>query len=226
MSTSRCHQHQRPERSFYAVRDSVELIHLHALLIISVITGLTVNTAFVSPADCCPLSLDVTSNYAYLHLMGEKRMMKPTPSPYSAQPERFTDFRQVLCKEGLTRRCYWEVEWYARSLSAAVAYKDISRTTDDSRFGNNDKSWSLECTADGYLFRHNNVETTVPGPASYKIGVFLDYQTGTLSFYQVSEQMHLLHTVHTTFTQPLHPGLGLNYEWYDVGVFAQLVKLW
>ncbi|XP_071315227.1 E3 ubiquitin-protein ligase TRIM47-like [Trachinotus anak] len=175
---------------------------------------------------CCPLTLDVTSNYPYLHLIDSKRRMKPSPSPYSAQPDRFTKFAQVLCREGLSERCYWEVEWYARTLSAAVAYKDINRTSDESQFGNNDKSWSLECKADGYSFRHNSVETAVSGPPSYKIGVYLDYKAGTLCFYHVSDPMVLLHRVQITFTQPLYPGLGLNYEWYDVGVFAQLVKLW
>lgn len=38
--------------------------------------------------------------------------------------------------------------------------------------------------------------------------------------------MVLLHKVQTAFTQPLYPGIGLNYEWYDVGVFAELVKVW
>lgn len=176
-------------------------------------------------SDCCPLTLDVTTNYPYLHLIANNQRVRPTPSPYSAEPDRFAKFPQVLCREGLSTRCYWEVEWYARTLSAAVAYKDISRTSDDSRFGNNDKSWSLECTATGYSFRHNNVETMVSGPSSCKIGVYLDYNAGILCFYHVSNTMVLLHKVQTTFTQPLYPGLGLNYEWYDVGVFAQLVKL-
>ncbi|XP_067378778.1 E3 ubiquitin-protein ligase TRIM47-like [Channa argus] len=175
---------------------------------------------------CCPLTLDLTSNYPYLHLIKENLRVRPSPSPYSAQPDRFARFPQVLCSEGLSGRCYWEVEWYARCLSAAVAYKDIKRTSDDSRFGNNDKSWTLECTPNGYSFRHNNVETAVLGSTSYKIGVYLDYKAGILCFYHVADPMVLLHKVQTTFTQPLYPGLGLNYEWYDVGVFAQLVKLW
>ncbi|XP_051258405.1 tripartite motif-containing protein 16 isoform X2 [Dicentrarchus labrax] len=175
---------------------------------------------------CCPLTLDVTSNYPYLYLICNNLRVRPSPSPYAAHSDRFTQFPQVLCREGLSERHYWELEWYARTLSAAVAYRDIDRTADESKFGNNDKSWSLECTADGYSFRHNNVETTVSGPRSSKIGVYLDYKAGILCFYHVSEPMVLLHKVQTTFTQPLYPGLGLNYEWYDVGVFAQLVKLW
>lgn len=169
--------------------------------------------------------MDVNSNYAYLYLVDNMHMMKPSPSPYSAHPDRFTKFAQVLCEEGLSERCYWEVQWYGRSLSAAVSYKDISRTSDDSRFGSNNKSWSLECTSKGYSFCHNNVETPVSGPCSYKIGVYLDYKAGILCFYHVSDSVVLLHKVQTTFTQPLYPGLGLNYEWYDAGVYAQLVKL-
>ncbi|XP_023130798.2 E3 ubiquitin-protein ligase TRIM16-like isoform X1 [Amphiprion ocellaris] len=173
-----------------------------------------------------PLTLDVTSNYPYLHLIHDNLRLRPSPSSYSAHPDRFTKFPQVLCREGLSERCYWELEWHARTLSAAVAYKDTDRTSDESQFGRNDKSWSLECTAGSYLFRHNNVEEKVSGPPSCRIGVYLDYKAGALSFYHVNDPMVLIHKVLTTFTQPLHPGIGLNYEWYDVGVFAQLVKLW
>lgn len=185
---------------------------------------LLIQCVFLS--DCCPLTLDVTTNYPYLHLIDDNLRVRPSPSPYCARPHRFTKFPQVLCREGLSERCYWEVEWHARTLSAAVAYRDISRTSDDSRFGNTERSWSLDCTANGYLFRHNNIETMVSGPSSNKIGVYLDYRAGILCFYHVSDPMVLLHKVQTTFTQPLYPGLGLNYEWSDIGVFAQFVKLW
>ncbi|XP_054457960.1 E3 ubiquitin-protein ligase TRIM47-like [Anoplopoma fimbria] len=175
---------------------------------------------------CCPLTLDGNTNYPYLHLIDDDIRVRPSPSAYSAHPERFTKWPQVLCREGLSERCYWEVEWHARTLSAAVAYKDINRTSDESQFGKDDKSWSLECTEKGYLFRHNNVETKVYGPCSKNIGVYLDYRAGTLCFYHVSYPMVLLHKIQTTFTKPLYPGLGLEYEWYDIGVFAQLTKLW
>ncbi|XP_039897019.1 tripartite motif-containing protein 16-like [Simochromis diagramma] len=173
-----------------------------------------------------PLTLDGTSNYRYLHLICENRRMRPSPGQASAHLDRFTKFPQVLCREGLADRCYWEVEGHARTLSVAVAYKNISRTSDESQFGKNDKSWSLDCTADGFLFCHNNVETKGPSSGLCKIGVFLDYKAGTLCFYRVSDPMVLIHKVQTAFTQPLYPGVGINYEWYDTGVFAQLVKLW
>ncbi|KAI4794683.1 hypothetical protein KUCAC02_031908 [Chaenocephalus aceratus] len=47
--------------------------------------------------------------------------------PYSSHPDRFTDWPQVLSREGLSGRCYWEVEWRGGGVFVAVAYKNISR---------------------------------------------------------------------------------------------------
>lgn len=226
MLTSPYRRHPTAERSFYVVWNSLEPFHFHT-------AGVSIPErkdwwylCMLFLADVHPLKLDEMTNYPYLYLISENRRMRPSPSRAAAHPYRFTRFPQVLCREGLSERCYWEVEGHARTLSAAVAYKDIGRTSDESRFGKNDKSWSLECAADGYLFCHNNVEIKVPGSGLHRIGVFLDYKAGTLSFYRASDPMVLIHKVQTAFTQPLYPGVGINYEWYDVGVFAQLVKMW
>ncbi|XP_071397538.1 E3 ubiquitin/ISG15 ligase TRIM25-like isoform X2 [Centroberyx affinis] len=132
---------------------------------------------------------------------------------YSRHPDRFINCCQVLSRESLTGRCYWEVEWSGERGSIAVAYKDISRTGNESGFGYNDKSWALYYYNNSYQFRHNNISTPIPGPWSSRVGVYLDHRAGILSFYRVSETMTLLHRVQTTFTQPLHPGFWL-YEDY------------
>ncbi|XP_078147899.1 tripartite motif-containing protein 16-like isoform X2 [Centroberyx gerrardi] len=175
---------------------------------------------------CCPLTLDENSVYQRLSLSEDNRRVTTVSNKkrYPAHSDRFTNVYQVLCREGLSGRCYWEVEWKGSTLYAAVSYEDISRTSDDSVFGRNDKSWSLVCSQHGYSFRHNNVETEVSGRRSSRVGVYLDYEAGTLSFYSVSDTMTLLHKVHTTFTQPLHPGIGLWINNY--GDFAELIKLW
>ncbi|XP_053175988.1 tripartite motif-containing protein 16-like [Scomber japonicus] len=147
---------------------------------------------------------------------------------YSSHPDRFTDKCQVLSRESLTGRCYWEVEWrgrgsglmrYVSGVYVAVAYKNISRAGDESVFGRNDKSWSLRCYTDSYGFWFNNIKTPVSGPDSSRVGVYLDHKAGILSFYRVSKTMTLLHRVQTTFTQPLYAGL-----WVVAGT-AELCKL-
>ncbi|XP_027143293.1 tripartite motif-containing protein 16 [Larimichthys crocea] len=139
----------------------------------------------------------------------------------SSHPDRFTDWLQVLSRESLTGRRYWEVERSGGGVSVAVAYKDISRTGIESGFGNNDMSWTLGCFDFTYYFRHNNVKTLLSGPQSSRVGVYLDHKAGTLSFYSISETMTLLHKVQTTFTQPLYAGLLV----YWVGDTAELCEL-
>ncbi|XP_045068683.1 tripartite motif-containing protein 16-like [Coregonus clupeaformis] len=167
----------------------------------------------------CQLTLDPNTAHTLLSLSKRNRKVTYTDQdqPYPDHPGRFTNWWLVLCREGLSGRCYWEMEWSGWCVTA-VSYKDISRTETDGGFGLNDKSWSLECYSGGYFFRHNNVETKVSGPQSSRVGVYLDHKAGTLSFYSVSDTMTLLHRVQTTFTQPLYPGFCLCGT-------AELVKL-
>ncbi|MEQ2206941.1 hypothetical protein XENOCAPTIV_005105 [Xenoophorus captivus] len=130
---------------------------------------------------------------------------------YSSHPDRFTDWFQVLSRESLTGRCYWEVERRAKVAYIAVSYKNISRAGNGSGFGYNNKSWSLYCYQCKYEFWHKKMSTSISGPGSSRVGVYLDHRAGLLSFYSVSETMTLLHRVQTTFTQPLHAGLGIDW---------------
>ena len=130
--------------------------------------------------------------------------------PYPDHPERFDFWSQVLCREGQSGRCYWEAEWSGGGAYIAVAYKSMERKGgSDSRFGRNDKSWSLECSGNSYSAFHNNKSTDIPAPSSRSstVGVYLDWPAGTLSFYSVSsDTLTHLHTFHSTFTEPLYPG--------------------
>uniref|UniRef100_A0A3B3WF21 Tripartite motif-containing protein 16-like n=1 Tax=Poecilia mexicana TaxID=48701 RepID=A0A3B3WF21_9TELE len=137
--------------------------------------------------------------------------------PY--HPDRFTR-SQVLSKESLTGRCYWEVEREGKEVDVAVSYKNISRSGDKSDFRYNDKSWSLYCDGDSYILYHNNDKTKLSGPVSSKVGVYLDHKAGILSFYSISKTMTLLHRVQTTFTHPLHAGISL----YNYGDSAEFIK--
>ncbi|XP_019218843.1 tripartite motif-containing protein 16-like [Oreochromis niloticus] len=166
-------------------------------------------------------------NTANTHLLLSEGNRKATrmkqQQSYSDHPDRFTDFSQVLSRESLTGRCYWEVEWRGGGVVVAVAYKNISRagSSDKCGFGYNDKSWALYCYTNSFQFWHNSIHTALSGPRSSRVGVYLDHRAGILSFYSVSETMTLLHRVQTTFTQPLYAGLCL----YGLGATAELIKV-
>ncbi|XP_696445.3 E3 ubiquitin/ISG15 ligase TRIM25 [Danio rerio] len=131
--------------------------------------------------------------------------------PYPDHPDRFDGFSQVLCKESVCGRSYWELECSSASVYLSVSYKSISRkgSGNECRFGNNDQSWSLFCSDNSFSFWHNNIKTDLrkPSVSSSRIGVYVDHSAGTLSFYSVSDTtMSLIHTLHTTFTHTLYPG--------------------
>ncbi|XP_032373399.1 E3 ubiquitin/ISG15 ligase TRIM25 [Etheostoma spectabile] len=123
------------------------------------------------------ITLDVNTVNAGLSLSEENRkatVMREKQS-YCSHADRFTDWLQVLSSESLTGRCYWEVERSGGGISVAVAYKDISRTGSESGFGNNEKSWAFGCFDIGYNFRHNNITTSLSGPQTSRVGVYLDH---------------------------------------------------
>ncbi|XP_031675529.1 NLR family CARD domain-containing protein 3-like [Oncorhynchus kisutch] len=167
----------------------------------------------------CDLTLDPNTVNRRLSLSEENRKVtwRREEQPYPDHPERFEDYKQVLCREGLTGRCYWEVEWSGRRAVIGVTYKGISRRGrgNDCCLGYNDKSWSLFCSDNSYIAWHNNNPTTidVPSSSSHRVGVYLDWPAGTLSFYRASSDTltHLI-TFTSTFTEPLYPGFRVWYE--------------
>ncbi|XP_060739635.1 E3 ubiquitin/ISG15 ligase TRIM25-like [Tachysurus vachellii] len=165
----------------------------------------------------CSLTLDPNTSHRDLILSEKNRVVtfSERKQQYSDHPERFDSWSQVLCKESVCGRCYWEVEWSGDGVSISVSYKDIRRKGGDNEcvFGRNKQSWSLECSSSSLSFYHNNIKTDLRVPSSSRIGVYVDHSAGTLSFYSVSDTMKLLHRVHTTFTQPLYAGFRL-YRWF------------
>ncbi|XP_058872293.1 tripartite motif-containing protein 16-like [Acipenser ruthenus] len=169
----------------------------------------------------CQLILDPNTVHRNLCLSEGNRKVtcRRETQRYPTHPERFESYPQVLCREGLSgTRCYWEIEWSGRGAVIGVTYKGIRRKGGDRSciLGFKDKSWSLECSDSSYSAWHNNNHTAITAPCSPRIGVYLDFNAGMLSFYDVSDTMTLLHRFQTTFTEPLYPGFWLRY--YDSSV--------
>ncbi|XP_056602527.1 tripartite motif-containing protein 16 [Triplophysa dalaica] len=161
------------------------------------------------------LTFDPNTAYKELVLSdGNRRVIrKRTSQYYPDHPERFDGFCQILCKEPLSGlRHYWEAEWNGE-FSIAVAYKSISRKgkNSNSLLGYNDKSWSLLCSDSGYSAWHNKMEKDLPGTVrASRIGIYLDYAGGSVSFYGVSDTIELIHRFQAKFSEPLYAGFGVG----------------
>ncbi|KAM4624512.1 LOW QUALITY PROTEIN: uncharacterized protein ACJ7VT_005363 [Polymixia lowei] len=176
----------------------------------------------------CEFTLDPNSAHRRLSLSEGNRkvtVVKEEQS-YPDHPERFDHYNQVLCREGLTGRCYWEVESRGE-VDIGVTYSGIGRKGGDCCLGWNDKSWSLFCSDDRYTAWYNQTRTYISLPYSgcNRVGVYLDWSAGTLSFYRVSsDTLTHIHTFHSTFTEPLYPAFGFwfGYRWTgpSVSLFA------
>uniref|UniRef100_A0A3B3YUW0 B30.2/SPRY domain-containing protein n=1 Tax=Poecilia mexicana TaxID=48701 RepID=A0A3B3YUW0_9TELE len=161
------------------------------------------------------ISLDMNSVNRHLRLSDNNTEIRQVEDeqPYPDHPNRFQTCWQLMCRNGLTGRCYWEVEWKGAAL-ISVSCKGIKRSgkSEDCRFGRNDQSWTLECSdVFGFAVWHVNRETTIPSPsAPHRVGVYLDHPAGTLSFYNVSfGRLKHLYTFCATFTEPVYPSFGL-----------------
>ncbi|KAK0140493.1 Tripartite motif-containing protein 16 [Merluccius polli] len=174
--------------------------------------------------NACGLTLDPNTAHRRLSLSEDLREVKWVGEDQSHpdHPERFDYWPNVLCREGLTGRCYWEVERRG-PVDIGVTYRGITRRGggNDSLLGGNNKSWRLTCYDDRYTVCYNGSETVIrlPPPVSTRVGVCVDRPAGSLSFYRVSpgvggssHTLTLIHTFSTTFTQEvLLPGFGFGF---------------
>ncbi|XP_048859930.1 stonustoxin subunit beta-like [Brienomyrus brachyistius] len=158
----------------------------------------------------CQLTLDPNTANSRLSLSGGNRKATGgAEQPYPDHPERFDCWSQVLCRESLTGRCYWEAEWSGNGAWIGVTYKGIRRKggSYDCGLGANNKC--LYCDTYSYSVRHNKKHTVIPikPSGSRRVGVYLDWGAGALSFYRVSSDgLTPLYSFTSSFTEPLCPG--------------------
>ncbi|XP_032366293.1 NLR family CARD domain-containing protein 3 isoform X5 [Etheostoma spectabile] len=130
----------------------------------------------------CELELDMNTVHRNLKLSDNNRKVTNVEEDqsYPDHPDRFDWWPQLLCRDGLTGRCYWEVERRGE-VHISVSYRGIRRKGDsrDCVFGYNDHSWRLICSDGGYSVCHNNRRTDLTScSVSNRVAVYVDVPAG------------------------------------------------
>nr|XP_055059876.1 tripartite motif-containing protein 16-like [Misgurnus anguillicaudatus] len=107
-------------------------------------------------------SMDPNTAHRRICLSEDNRVATGTKrdQQYPDHPDRFDYYLQVLCRESLCGRCYWEIEWSgSNGVGISVSYKSISRkgSGHGCRLGFNDQSWRLICSPSECSFWHNKI---------------------------------------------------------------------
>ncbi|XP_062849501.1 zinc finger protein RFP-like isoform X1 [Trichomycterus rosablanca] len=130
---------------------------------------------------------------------GDKRQNLPD------NPERFTDDYIVLGKEGFSSgRFYYEVQvsgktvWLLGLVTASINRKESTDPTLENGF------WCLSSVNEIVFCPVGSVVTFVK-QAPQKVGVFVDYEEGLVSFYDLENECHICDITGQSFTEKLYP---------------------
>ncbi|XP_016136697.1 E3 ubiquitin/ISG15 ligase TRIM25 isoform X2 [Sinocyclocheilus grahami] len=130
---------------------------------------------------------------------------------YPDIPLRFSVCSQVLCTKGFSQgRHYWEIKMSSNNFCGlGLAYGRIDRKGPSSRLGRNADSWCVEWFNVKLSAWHNSIETVLQNPNPSRVGVLLDCDQGSATFYNVQDRVYPFHTFVFPFTEAVYPAFWI-----------------
>uniref|UniRef100_A0A8D3DVC2 E3 ubiquitin-protein ligase TRIM39-like n=1 Tax=Scophthalmus maximus TaxID=52904 RepID=A0A8D3DVC2_SCOMX len=161
---------------------------------------------FVSAVDVT-LDPDTASGWLLLSADGKKVSVSGQRTPLPSSPQRFDTCVCVLGKRSFTcGRRYWEVEvghkseWDLGVARESINRKGVITVRPDSGY------WAI-CRRNGGSLSAC-VSPSVPLPLQEtprRVAIFLDYEDGSVSFYDAEAKTHIYTFSGCSFTEPLLP---------------------
>lgn len=173
--------------------------------------------------DPSDLTLDLNTAAKNLKVLPTLRTVRWSQKDqnHSQTPERFEKYQVISSRSFSSGRHYWDVETSkSGGWGIGMCYPSIERTGDQSILGENSRSWCLRRLClwrwyNQYSARHDGHMIQLPHHIiSEKIRVYLDYEAGQISFYDLGEPIQHLHTFITNFTEPLHAAFFVWGDWW------------
>ncbi|XP_030640775.1 fibronectin type III and SPRY domain-containing protein 1 [Chanos chanos] len=144
-----------------------------------------------------------------MHSPARAAMMSPKRTPSArVGRDRFTAESYTVLGDTMidAGQQYWEVRFdkESKAFAAGVALRSLGRFD---QLGKSNASWCIHLNnwlQQSLTAKHNNKARTLDCPIPDRIGVFCNYEEGTLSFYNAKTKQ-LIHTFRTKFQQPVIP---------------------
>ncbi|XP_010157237.1 PREDICTED: E3 ubiquitin-protein ligase RNF135-like, partial [Eurypyga helias] len=157
------------------------------------------------------VTFDLTRVHKRLAVTAQNRkvMVSSYPTDYEPSPNRFC-ISQVMCSQSFSTGChYWEVITKdSDGWAVGVAYEMIGKRD---KLGRTEHSWCVEWLGPRKQLSawHRDQETLLHKDKPLKVGVFLELQKKTVSFYSIADKEILLHTFEINTSNPLYPAFWL-----------------
>ncbi|KAG8543243.1 hypothetical protein GDO81_025124 [Engystomops pustulosus] len=191
-----------------------ELISGLSRTLSDIIRGINVTFYVQDPAD---ISLDIDTAANSLRISDDLKTATWTRTMQNRPDtaERFLYYQVMSSSDITSGRHYWDVGVSGAEMwSVGVCYPSIDRRGDLSCIGDDYKSWGVY---GGRLFenlcsvRHDSNNIRLPHQiSSDRVRLYVDYEEGELSFYELCDPIRHLHTFTTRFTERLHAVLYVS----------------
>ncbi|XP_072889311.1 zinc-binding protein A33-like [Hemitrygon akajei] len=161
------------------------------------------------------VTLDVETANPWLEVSEDRKSVRCTGTRRDLPDtgKRFTNWLCVLGSEGFTSgRHYWEVEvtgnrwWFLGVAAESVERKGGVTWSPETGF------WRIARKDDVMWVFTSPVSRLPAGPIPGRVGVYLRYESGTVSFYNAETKSHLHTFTGNKFTEKLYPFFGFGYE--------------
>ncbi|XP_072889335.1 zinc-binding protein A33-like [Hemitrygon akajei] len=161
------------------------------------------------------VTLDVEMAHLLLEVSEDRKSVRRTGTRRDLPDtgKRFTGWVAVLGSEGFTSgRHYWEVEVTRnRRWGLGVAAESVERK---GKFTRSPETgfWRIRRKDDGMWVLTSPESRLHAGPIPGRVGVYLSYESGTVSFYNAETKSHLHTFTGNKFTGKLYPAFSIGYE--------------
>ncbi|XP_072115448.1 E3 ubiquitin-protein ligase TRIM39-like isoform X1 [Mobula birostris] len=154
------------------------------------------------------VTLDVETANPWLQVSEDRKSVRLTRTRRDLPDtgKRFTDRPCVLGSEGFTSgRHYWEVEvtgsrrWSLGVAAESVERKGLFTLSPETGF------WIIRRVNDEMWVHTSPVSRLPAGPIPGRVGVYLSYESGRVSFYNAETKSHLHTFTGNKFTERLYP---------------------